>query len=84
MKKKLVVLTGAGISAESGIPTFRNAVDALWEEYSLEDVCTAGCLKKDPEMVHNFYNMLRKNMELLSQTQLTTLLPNWKKTMMLL
>lgn len=60
MKKKLVVLTGAGISAESGIPTFRNAVDSLWENYSVEDVCVAGCLKKDPEMVHEFYNMLRK------------------------
>lgn len=60
MKKNLVILTGAGISAESGIPTFRNAVDSLWENYSVEDVCVAGCLKKDPEMVHNFYNMLRK------------------------
>lgn len=58
--KKLVVLTGAGISAESGIPTFRNAVDSLWENYSVEDVCTVGCLKKDPEKVHEFYNMLRK------------------------
>lgn len=60
MKKKLVILTGAGISAESGIPTFRNAVDSLWENYSVEDVCVAGCLKKDPETVHEFYNMLRK------------------------
>lgn len=46
MKKNLVILTGAGISAESGIPTFRNAVDSLWENYSVEDVCVAGCLKK--------------------------------------
>lgn len=60
MKKKLVILTGAGISAESGIPTFRNAVDSLWENYSVKDVCVAGCLKKDPETVHKFYNILRK------------------------
>lgn len=60
MKKKLVVLTGSGISAESGIPTFRGAVGSLWENHNLEEVCTAGCLKKDPELVHNFYNMLRK------------------------
>lgn len=58
--KKLVVLTGAGISAESGIPTFRNAVDSLWENYSVDDVCRAGCLKKNPEAVHDFYNSLRK------------------------
>lgn len=59
MKKKLVVLTGAGISAESGIPTFRDAVDGLWENYSIEDVCTAEAIRRDPELVHNFYNELR-------------------------
>ena len=59
MKKKLVVLTGAGISKESGIPTFRDAVDGLWENYDINDVCTAEAIRKDPELVHNFYNELR-------------------------
>lgn len=57
--KKIVFLTGSGISAESGIPTFRDAGTGLWENFSIEEVCTAGCLKKDPEKVHEFYNMLR-------------------------
>lgn len=59
-KKKIVVLTGAGISKESGIPTFRDAVDGLWENYSINDVCTAEAIRRDPELVHNFYNELRK------------------------
>lgn len=60
MKKKLVVLTGAGISAESGIPTFRDAVTGLWENHNIEDVCTAEAIRKNPELVHRFYNELRK------------------------
>lgn len=60
MKKKLVVFTGSGISAESGIPTFRVSSDGLWENYNVEEVCMAGCLEKNPEKVHEFYNMLRK------------------------
>lgn len=59
MKKKLVVFTGSGISAESGIPTFRDSVKGLWENFNVDEVCTAGCLKKDPEKVHEFYNTLR-------------------------
>lgn len=58
-KKKIVVLTGAGISKESGIPTFRDAVDGLWENYDINDVCTAEAIKRNPELVHNFYNELR-------------------------
>ena len=52
---KLVVLTGAGISAESGIKTFRDS-DGLWENYSIDDVCTAEALQKNPELVFDFYN----------------------------
>lgn len=58
-KKKIVVLTGAGISKESGIPTFRDTVDGLWENYDINDVCTAEAIKRNPELVHNFYNELR-------------------------
>ncbi|MEJ6078269.1 NAD-dependent protein deacylase [Vibrio sp. 1-Bac 57] len=56
--KKIVVLTGAGISAESGIETFR-AKDGLWEKYKLEDVATLDGYQRDPELVLDFYNKRR-------------------------
>lgn len=59
-KKKLVVLTGAGISAESGLKTFRDS-DGLWEGYNIEDVATPGAWRKDPQLVLEFYNYRRKN-----------------------
>lgn len=55
MKKKLVVLTGAGISAESGLMTFRDA-GGLWENHSIEDVATPQGWQKDPALVQKFYN----------------------------
>ncbi|MBN8688967.1 MAG: NAD-dependent deacylase [Chitinophagales bacterium] len=61
-KKKLVVLTGAGISAESGLKTFRDS-DGLWEGYNIEDVATPGAWKKDPQLVLDFYNYRRKNVQ---------------------
>lgn len=60
MKKKLVVLTGAGISAESGLRTFRDS-DGLWEGYNVTDVATPRAWKKDPQLVLDFYNERRKN-----------------------
>ncbi len=60
MKKHLVVLTGAGISAESGLKTFRDH-DGLWMGYNIEDVATPRAFKKDPELVLDFYNMRRKD-----------------------
>jgi NAD-dependent deacetylase len=59
MKKKLVVLSGAGISAESGIQTFRDG-DGLWENHRIEDVATPEAWEKDPTLVLKFYNMRRK------------------------
>ena len=59
-KKKLVVLTGAGVSAESGLKTFRDS-DGLWEGYNIEDVATPRAWKKDPKLVLDFYNYRRKN-----------------------
>lgn len=58
--KKLVVLTGAGISAESGLNTFRDS-DGLWEGYDIEEVATATAWKRNPGLVLEFYNMRRKN-----------------------
>ncbi|MBS1750441.1 MAG: NAD-dependent deacylase [Bacteroidetes bacterium] len=60
VKKKLVVLTGAGISAESGLKTFRDS-DGLWEGYNVEEVATPGAWRKDPKLVLDFYNMRRKD-----------------------
>ena len=57
--KKLVVLTGAGISAESGIPTFRDA-DGLWEGYDVMEVATPEGWAKNPGLVLEFYNQRRK------------------------
>lgn len=58
--KKLVVLTGAGISAESGLKTFRDS-DGLWEGYNIEDVATPDAFRRDPALVLEFYNHRRKN-----------------------
>lgn len=60
MKKKIIILTGAGISAESGLNTFRDA-DGLWEGYNIEDVATPEAWRKNPFLVQNFYNERRKS-----------------------
>ncbi|MFY0483563.1 SIR2 family NAD-dependent protein deacylase [Flavobacterium sp. PLA-1-15] len=67
MKKKLVVLSGAGISAESGIKTFRDS-NGLWEGHDVMEVATPEGWRKNPELVLNFYNQRRK--------QLLTVEPN--------
>lgn len=59
MKKKLVVLTGAGMSAESGLKTFRDS-NGLWENYRIEDVATPEGWAKNPQIVLDFYNERRK------------------------
>ena len=56
--KKIVVLTGAGMSAESGLSTFRDA-DGLWENYPVARVATHEAWETDPDYVNDFYNMLR-------------------------
>ena len=59
--KKAVVFTGAGVSADSGIPTFRDA-DGLWANYRIEDVCTPEALARNRNLVIEFYNKRRKEM----------------------
>lgn len=66
-KKKLVISSGAGISAESGISTFRDA-DGLWEHYPVMDVASADGFARDPDLVHKFYNERR--------AALATVVPN--------
>lgn len=58
--KKLVVFSGAGMSAESSINTFRDS-DGLWEQYRIEDVATPQAWARDPQLVQRFYNARRKN-----------------------
>lgn len=60
-KKKLVISTGAGVSAESGISTFRDA-DGLWENYPVMDVCSADGFARNPALVHRFYNERRRQL----------------------
>ncbi len=59
-KKKIVVLTGAGISAESGLKTFRDS-DGLWEGYEVTEVATPRAWRRDPKLVLEFYNMRRRD-----------------------
>ncbi|MFT6914472.1 MAG: NAD-dependent deacetylase [Motiliproteus sp.] len=59
--ESIVILTGAGISAESGIRTFR-AADGLWEEHRIEDVATPEAFQRDPHRVHRFYNERRRQL----------------------
>jgi NAD-dependent deacetylase len=58
--KNLVILTGAGISAESGLKTFRDS-DGLWEGYNIEDVATPEAWQRNPALVQQFYNERRKS-----------------------
>jgi NAD-dependent deacetylase len=59
--KRLAILTGAGISAESGVPTFR-ANDGLWEGHRIEDVATPQAFERNPLLVWQFYNARRANL----------------------
>ena len=60
-RERLVILTGAGISADSGVPTFR-AADGLWEGHRVEDVATPRAFARNPALVHAFYNARRANL----------------------
>lgn len=57
----IVVLTGAGVSAESGIKTFRDS-NGLWENHRVEDVCTPEAFARNPELVQRFYNARRRQL----------------------
>ena len=62
-KKKILIFTGAGVSAESGVATFRTGDDGLWYNHKLEDVATPDGWRRDREKVLNFYNMRRSQLK---------------------
>ncbi|HEV3146638.1 MAG TPA: Sir2 family NAD-dependent protein deacetylase, partial [Gemmataceae bacterium] len=59
--RRVAVLTGAGVSAESGVPTFRGS-DGLWEGYRIDEVATPFAFRDNPRLVWRFYNMRRANL----------------------
>lgn len=61
-QKKVVVFTGAGMSADSGVSTFRDA-DGLWEQHRIEDVCTPEAWARNPQLVLDFYNARRAQLD---------------------
>lgn len=77
MKKKLVIFTGAGISAESGLKTFRDE-DGLWNGYKIEEVATPEAWKKDKEMVLDFYNQRRRDVALAKPNAAHLALAEWE------
>ena len=61
--RNIVILTGAGVSAESGLATFRGP-DGLWEGHRVEDVCTSEAYERDPALVHAFYDARREKLDM--------------------
>lgn len=66
MKKKVLLFTGAGVSQESGIKTFRDSVDGLWNNYSIQEVASIGGWREDKSKVLDFYNARRKESKFVS------------------
>jgi len=62
-RKKILVFTGAGVSKESGIETFRDSTESLWNNHRIEDVATPGAWRKDRELVLDFYNQRRAQLK---------------------
>ena len=77
--KKLVVITGAGVSAESGVPTFRDE-GGLWDKYDPMEVCTLEGWRKDRAKVLEFYNLRRAELEKVKPNHAHEFLANWQDT----
>ena len=78
MKKKMAVLTGAGVSAESGISTFRDS-NGLWENYRVEDVASIEGWHRDPALVLDFYNTRRRELGTVSPNAAHTAIAELEK-----
>lgn len=84
--RRIVILTGAGVSAESGLATFRGP-DGLWEGHRVEDVCTPGAYRRDPALVHAFYDARRAKLSTVEPNEahnaLARLDTKWKGELLL-
>jgi len=65
-KKKILIFTGAGVSKESGIETFRDSADSLWNNHRIEDVATIDAWRKNRQLVLDFYNARRRQLDSVS------------------
>ena len=79
MKPKLVVLSGAGISAESGLKTFRDSEDGLWNGYDINEVATPEAFQINPQLVLDFYNWRRQEAKLAQPNAAHELLADLEK-----
>ena len=77
MKKKIVVLTGAGVSAESGVSTFRDS-DGLWENHKVDDVASIEGWYRNPSLVLDFYNKHRPPLYACATQPYRTLSTEWR------
>jgi NAD-dependent deacetylase len=77
MSRKLIVFSGAGLSADSGLSTFRSA-DGLWNEHKIDDVCNIHRWKNNMQLVHRFYGDLRKRLEDVEPNAMHKLLARWQ------
>ncbi|MBS1636848.1 MAG: NAD-dependent deacylase [Bacteroidetes bacterium] len=77
-RKKIVVFSGAGMSAESGIQTFRDS-GGLWEKYRIEDVATPDAWHKNPELVLDFYNQRRKQIIQAQPNEAHRMVAQWQE-----
>ena len=78
MVSNIVILTGAGVSAESGVPTFRGA-DGLWENHRIEDVASPAGFARNPQLVHRFYNERRRRLRTLQPNAAHTALAEFEQ-----
>lgn len=79
-KQRICILTGAGISAESGIPTFRDKQTGLWSQYRAEDLATCAAFARDPQLVWSWYQWRRQLVSDKTPIQLITPLHNGNST----
>ncbi|MDI2091352.1 NAD-dependent deacylase [Commensalibacter oyaizuii] len=76
--QKIVVLTGAGVSKESGLDTFRDA-NGIWAKYSMEEVCTPRGFQRSPQKLHDFYNKLRQDLPTVKPNAAHIALADWER-----
>jgi NAD-dependent deacetylase len=79
MKKKVVIFTGAGVSKESGIETFRDGENAYWNKYKIDDVATIDGWEKDQQKAFDFYNDMRKEISKYDPNEMHKAIANLEK-----